>query len=291
MSSSNTGIKSRLRTAYLTTTVSISLVLLVVGCIVFLGLNARRLSEYVKENIGITIYIKDKSKQADIIKLQKILDVKPYVKSTELVSKDKAAQILKQDLGEDFVNFLGKNPLSASINVHFYADYATTDSLAQIQKKLMEYKVVKKVSYQKDLLGLIENNIRKISFVLFFFASLLFVVSYALISNTIRLSIYSQRFIIRTMKLVGATRSFIRNPFLINSIKLGLVSSIIALTILSFLIYLGKGEFEDLIFINDTNLMLILYLGIIGFGIVISYLATFFSVNKYLRLREQELYY
>jgi len=291
MGNHNKIAKKRLRSAYFTTTVSIALVLLILGIIGFLGLNAQKLSNYVKENIGVTVYIKEEAKQVDVIKLQKLLDAKPYVKSTEFISKDKAAEILQKDLGEDFISFLGTNPLSASINVHFYADYAQVDSLQVIKNNLLQYAQVKEVIYQEDLLALIENNVKKISLILLIFGILLFITSYTLINNTIRLSVYSQRFLIRTMKLVGASKSFIRHPFLIQSITLGFISSIISISILIGLLFMIRNEFIELINFNQLELLGILFIGIILFGIFISYIATFFAVNKYLRIREDELYY
>ena len=283
--------KKRLQSSYVTTTISISLVLIIIGIIGFLGLNAKRLSNYVKENIGITVYLNDDAKQIDIIKLQKLLDAKDYVKSTELVTQEEAAEILRKDLGEDFIEFLGSNPLSASINVYFYADYARVDSLNHIQSNLEKYPQVEEVVYQKDLLTLIENNVKKISLILLIFGGLLFLTSYTLINNTIRLSIFSQRFIIRTMKLVGASKSFIRQPFLVKSITFGFVSSLIAIAILTVFFYMLRNEFAELVDLNQLELLGILFIGIIIFGIFISFIATFFAVNKYLRIKESELYY
>ncbi len=283
--------KRRLQSSYITTTVSISLVLTIIGIVGFLALNTQRLSTYVKENIGMTIYIKDDAKEVDVKKLQKILDAKPYVKSTELVDKDEAAEMLQKDLGEDFLSFLGKNPLLESINVHFYADYTQVENLSAIQKNLMQYNQVKEVVFQKDLLSLIEKNIQKISLILLAFGILLFLTSYTLINNTIRLSVYSQRHIIRAMKLIGATAGFIRHPFLIKSISLGFVSSLVAISILSALILTLRNEFSELISLNNFELFGILALGIILSGIIISYLATFFAVSKYLSIKEQKLYY
>jgi len=283
--------QKKVRTAFLTTSISISLVLLILGIVGFLLLNAQRLSNYVKENIGVTVYIKDDAKKPNIIKLQKILDAKDYVKSTELITKEKAAEIMTKDLGEDFVDFLGFNPLSTSINIHFYADYAQEDSLLLIQENLLKYPQVKEVSYKKDLLALINKNIKRISFILIAFSLLLFVISYTLINNTIRLSIYSKRFVIRTMKLVGATKSFIRTPFLINSVMMGLFSSLLSIGILLFLLFFLKNEFSELISFNEITLLGILFTSLVFFGIIISYIATFFAVNKYLRIKESELYY
>ncbi len=291
MSHTNTIAKRKLRSSYITTTVSISLVLFILGIIGFLGLNTQRLSKYVKENIGLTIYLNDDVKPADLNKLKKLLDAKPYVKSTELITKEDAAKILKEELGEDFISFLGMNPLSASINLYFYSDYAQTDSLQAIQKNLAQYPQVKEIVYQKDLLTLIENNVNKINFILSVFGILLFITSYTLINNTIRLSIYSQRFVIRTMKLVGASKSFIRQPFLTTSLIIGLASSLIAIGILYALLFLLRNDFAGLFFYNQAEFYGILIISLIVSGMVISYLATFFAVSKYLKIKEQELYY
>ncbi len=284
-------VKRRLRSSYLTTTVSISLVLTIIGIVGFLMLNTQRLSNYVKENIGMTIYLKEDAKEIEIKKLQKILDAKSYVKSTEMVSKEVAAETLEADLGEDFLSFLGTNPLSSSINVHFYANYTQVDNLEQVQENLMQYPQVQDVAFQKDLLSLIDKNIQKISFILLGFAILLFLTSYTLINNTIRLNVYSQRFIIRAMKLIGANPGFIKRPFLNRSISLGFISSLIAIAILALLILGLKNEFYDFIELGDYKLYGILTLGVMISGIVIAYLATFFAVGKYLRIKEQELYY
>jgi len=291
MNKQNKIATKRLRSAYFTTVISIALVLLILGIIGFLGLNAQRLSNYVKENIGVTVYLKEDAKQIEIIKLQKLLDAKPYVKSTELVTKEDAAKILQDDLGEDFISFLGHNPLLSSINVHFYANYAQVDSINFIKNNLLKYNQVKEVAYQEDLLALIDNNVKRISLILLIFGGLLFLISYTLISNTIRLSVYSQRFLIRTMKLVGASKSFIRYPFLIRSITLGFISSLISISILMGLLAMVQTEFIELINFNQLELIGILFIGVIASGIIISYLATFFAVNKYLRIREHELYY
>jgi len=291
MGNHNKIAKKRLRSAYFTTTVSIALVLLILGIIGFLGLNAQKLSNYVKENIGVTVYIKEEAKQVDVIKLQKLLDAKPYVKSTEFISKDKAAEILQKDLGEDFISFLGTNPLSASINVHFYADYAQVDSLQVIKNNLLQYAQVKEVIYQEDLLALIENNVKKISLILLIFGILLFITSYTLINNTIRLSVYSQRFLIRTMKLVGASKSFIRHPFLIQSITLGFISSIISISILIGLLFMIRNEFIELINFNQLELLGILFIGIILFGIFCPPPVPVKSSGIDFFLSEDELYY
>ncbi|MFC2087481.1 cell division protein FtsX, partial [Bacteroidota bacterium] len=209
--------KRRLRTSYLTTIVSISLVLFLLGIMGLLLMNAKRLSDYVKENIGFTLFLNDGVKEADIIRVQKILDASGYVKETEFISKERAAQILQEDLGEDFIEFLGYNPLSASIDVKLFARYANPDSLAKIENEFKRFPIVNEIYYQENLLHLVNENVSKISIAILLFSGLLLLISLTLINNTIRLSVYSKRFIINTMQLVGATGAFIRRPFLLKA--------------------------------------------------------------------------
>ncbi|PLX11221.1 MAG: cell division protein FtsX, partial [Marinilabiliales bacterium] len=213
MSKKETNItKRRLRSSYITSIISISLVLFLLGLLGLLVLNAKRLSDYVKENIGFSVILKENVKEVDVILLQKSLDASEYVKSTNYITKEEAAEELQQELGEDFINFLGFNPLLASIEVHLYAEYANQDSINFIEKDLQQYEQIKEVFYQKSLVSLVNENIRKISLIILIFSGLLLLVAITLINSTIRLSVYSKRFIINTMQLVGANRGFIRRP-------------------------------------------------------------------------------
>src|SRR6056297_1571436 len=220
--------KRRLRSSYLTS-ISITLVLFMLGVLGLLILNAQRLSEYVKENIGFSIILKENVKEVDVILLQKTLDAAEYVKSTKYITKEQAAKELQEELGENFIDFLGYNPLLASIEVHLYADYANPDSIKIIEQDFQQYELIKEVFYQKSLVSLVNENIRKISFIILVFSGLLFLIAIALINNTIRLSVYSKRFIINTMQLVGATRGFIRRPFLFRSVWQGIVAALLAI--------------------------------------------------------------
>ena len=284
-------VKKRLRNSYLTTIISISLVLFLLGLLGLLVLNAKRVSDYVKENIGFTLYLSEGAKRGEIIKLQKSLDAKHYVKATSFISREEAARILQQDLGEDFVEFLGYNPLSESIDVRLHADYANPDSLVQIEKEFNDYEEVKEISYQKSLVHLIDDNVRKISIIILIFSGLLFLIALTLINNTIRLSVYSKRFIINTMQLVGATKGFIRRPFLFKSIVHGLYAAVISILLLTGLIYYLQQEIYEVISIQDYNIIAFLFgMGIL-FGLILSWVSTFFAINKFLRLRTDELYY
>ena len=283
--------KARLRSSYLTLIVSISLVLFLLGVLGIVIINARGLSDYFKESLSFSIMLDEEAKEADIRMLQKDMDAKPYVKSTEYVSKDEAAAKLKKDLGEDFVNFLGYNPLSPSIDVYLHAPYTIPDSVSKIEKYVRQYTFVKEVYYQESLLYLINENVRKISLFILVVSVFLFLVALTIINNTIRLSVYSKRFLIRTMQLVGATKSFIRKPFLVKSIFHGLIAGLIAITLLLGLLYLVEKEFFLLFTFQDTNLLFLLGAAIIFTGIIINVISTFFSVNRYLGISEDKLYY
>jgi cell division transport system permease protein len=283
--------KARLRSSYLTLIVSISLVLFLLGVLGIVIINARGLSDYFKESLSFSIMLNEDAKEADIRMLQKDMDAKSYVKSTEYVSKDEAAAKLKNDLGEDFVNFLGYNPLSPTIDVYLHALYTSPDSVSKIEKYVRQYTFVKEVYYQESLLYLINENVKKISLFILIVSLFLFLVALTIINNTIRLSVYSKRFLIRTMQLVGATKSFIRKPFLVKSVFHGLIAGLIAITLLLGLLYLVEKEFFLLFTFKDTNLLFLLGAAIILTGIIINVVSTFFSVNRYLGISEDKLYY
>ncbi|HUU99637.1 MAG TPA: permease-like cell division protein FtsX [Bacteroidales bacterium] len=292
MTNKDSGLsKTKLRSSYLTLVVSVSLVLFLLGILGLVLINAKELSDYFRESLSFSVLLSDDAKEADIRMLQKDLDAKPYVKSTEYVSKDAAAVKMKEDLGEDFISFLGDNPLPPSIDVYLYAGYTSPDSVAKIEKYILSYPFVKEVYYQESLLFLINKNVQKISLFLLVLASFLFLIAVTIINNTIRLSIYSKRFLIRTMQLVGATRSFIRKPFLIKSIYHGLIASLIAMTLLLGLLYLIEREFFMMFSYESTKLLLLLGVLIVMIGILINIFSTFFSVNRFLSISEDKLYY
>lgn len=286
----NKALKYKLRTSFITTIISVSLVLLLLGLVGMLLLNAQRLSNYVKENIGITIFLKDNVREVDMHRLQKELDAMDIVKSTLFVTKDEAALELQQDLGENFIDFLGYNPLPSSINVKMYAEYATAENFQKFEEQIVKYDEVKEVYYHKSLIHLVNENIRKITAGLLGLSFLLFIISFVLINNTIRLSVYSKRFLIRTMQLVGATKGFIRTPFILKSAGQGILSAVISLIMLSGIIYTIKNEFIDIAGDIAYELIGILFIIVIILGAIISSIATFFAVNKYLRIKSDDLY-
>lgn len=283
--------KGKLRGSYLTLVISISLVLFLLGVLGLVLINAKGLSDYFRESLSFSIMLDEEAREADIRMLQKDMDAKPYVKSTEYISKEAAAAKLKEDLGEDFVNFLGYNPLSPTIDVYLYAGYTSPDSVSKIEKYITGYPFVKEVYYQESLLYVINENVRKISLFLLVISSFLFLIALTIINNTIRLSVYSKRFIINTMQLVGATRSFIRKPFLFRGAFHGLIAALISLILLLGLIYLVEKEFFLLISAESLNMIIMLGVAIIVIGIVITVISTFFSVNRYLGMPEDKLYH
>jgi cell division transport system permease protein len=283
--------RRRYKSTYITTVVSMTLVLLMLGLLALILLQAQQLSDYVKENIGIRVYMKEGSKEADIIRLQKLLDAEPYVKSTKYVPPEEAAKELTEELGEDFIAFLGYNPLPPSIDLRINAVWATLDSLQKIEQNIVKDSNVKEVFYQKTLVDLINRNIRTISIFLLGFSALLTIIAVVLIHNTIRLSVYSRRFVIRTMKLVGATQGFIRRPFLWRGIVQGLWGAILAVILLAGIVYFSSKQLPELVSLYNLEIFLILFGVVVVLGMIISWLSTFFAVRKYLRMSEDDLYY
>jgi cell division transport system permease protein len=283
--------KTRLRSSQVTLVVSVSLVLFLLGVLGLVLINAKELSDYFRESLSFSVMLKDDAKEADIRMLQKDLDGKQYVKETKYISREEAATKLKDDLGEDFINFLGDNPLSPSIDVYLHARYTGPDSVAKIEKYVMQYPFVKEVYYLKSLLFLINENIRKISFFLLILSSFLFLIALTIINNTIRLTIYSKRFLIRTMQLVGATRSFIRRPFILHSAFHGLLAALLAMGLLMGMLYLMEKEFFLMFTFESTDLLILLGISLVVIGVLINIISTYFSVNKYLSISEDKLYY
>ena len=283
--------KGRMTSSYLTQIVSISLVLFLLGLLGFVLINARELSDYFRESLSFSVMLDEDAKEADIRMLQKDLDAKHFVKSTEYISKDQAAENLREELGEDFLSFMGYNPLLPSIDVYLLAEYTQPDSVLNIERYLMDYDVVNEVYFQESFLHLINENVKKISVFLLIFSGLLLFISLTIINNTIRLSVYSKRFIIRTMQLVGATRSFIRKPFLLRSVVHGIIAALFSVVLLMAILYFVEQEFYLLFTLQDIGLLLILFGSIIVLGILINLISTFFSVTKYLGISEDKLYY
>ncbi len=283
--------KRRLRSSYITTVISIALVLFVLGLLGLIILHTKKLSDYVKENIGFSVIMKDNVKEAGILKLQKTLDANPWVKSTEYITKEQAAKEFQEALGEDFVSFIGYNPLKPSIEVKFKASYANNDSISKIKAKILHNKNVKEVYYQKSLVEAINKNVRKIGIILLGFSALMLIIAIGLINNTIRLAVYSKRFIIRSMKLVGATYGFISSPFVRKGILQGFVAALLAIMLLGVVIYFASKDLPGIVDLHNVDIFAVLFLGVILLGMLITWLSSYFAVRKYIKIKTDKLYY
>ena len=284
-------IKHRLFNSHFTAIVSISLVLFLIGMMSLLLLLANDLSIYVKENISFSVVLNQDVKDVEIKRLQKNLDAAPYVKSTQYITKEQALKELIEELGEDPMEFLGFNPLLASLEVKLHSQYANTDSIAIIEAEMKKFPQIKEVIYQKNLIQAVNENVRRISIMLAGLVGILLLISFALINNTIRLTIYSKRFLINTMKLVGANWSFIRRPFIWRNTLNGVIAAFVAMGLVTALIYYIQGEIHGVISVDKVDNLLIIYGIMLLLGILITQISAFFSVNKYLRLKAGELYY
>ncbi len=280
----------RVRSSYFISTISISLLLFLLGTVALLLLNTNRLSTYVKENIHFKVILSEKLNEIEIFRIQKALDTRKYVKETKYITREQAAVDLQEALGEDFLQTLGYNPLLPTIEVKFKASYANNDSINVIQEDLKEFKGIEEVYYQKDLIQAVNENVSRISLIILLFSGVLFLIALTLINTTIRLSVYSKRFIIRTMQLVGATPGYIRKPFLAKGVLQGIISAFIAIAFLTLAIYLLQDQAEGIVQLQDYKLMIALFLVVIILGIVLNWISTWFAVSKYLRMKTDKLY-
>ena len=276
---------------FITSSISTMLVLLLLGMVVFFVLSANNLSTYVRENIGFTVLVSDDMKEPEVLKFQKELNEKVYVKESVYISKEKALQEQTEAMGTDPAEFLGYNPFTASIEIKLNAEYANSDSIVWIEKEIMANKKVMEVSYPQDLLDSVNRNIRKVSMFLLSLAALLTLISFALINNTIRLAIHSKRFLIHTMKLVGASWGFIRRPFLFRNMWIGILSGVMADAVLMGMAYMLVKYEPQLIEIMTPASLLVVMISVFVFGLVITSLCAYVSINKYLRMKASALYY
>lgn len=277
---------------FLTSGISITMVLLLLGLISFFVFTAHNLSVYVKENISFSILISDEMKEADILALQKKLDKEPFVKETTYISKKQALREHTEAMGTDPQEFLGHNPFTASIEIKLHSQYANSDSITKIEHSIKRRSTdIHDIQYQRELIDAVNDNIRNISFMLLGLAFILTFISFALINNTIRLTIYSKRFLIHTMKLVGASWAFIRRPFLVRNFWIGVLSALLADALLWGIAYwLVKYE-PDLIQIITPGVMLMVSVVVLLSGIFITWICALLSINKYLKMKASTLYY
>ena len=276
---------------FITSSISTMLVLLLLGMVVFFVLSANNLSTYVRENIGLTVLVSDDMKQPEALKFQRELNEKAYVKESQYISKEQALKEQIEAMGTDPAEFLGYNPFTASIEIKLNAVYANSDSIAWIEKEILANKKVMEVNYPQDLLDSVNRNLQKVSLFLLGLAALLTLISFALINNTIRLAIYAKRFLIHTMKLVGASWSFIRKPFLMRNLWIGVLAAVMADAVLMTMAYMLVKYEPQLVEIITAQTMLVVMLSVLAFGVLITWMCAYISINKYLRMKASTLYY
>jgi cell division transport system permease protein len=283
--------KRRLRSSYISVIISISLVLFLLGFLGLLVINTKKVSNYFKEQAAITLFLNNDVKAEGIKNLQASIDQEIFTKSTQFVSKEEAAEVYKKENGEDFMDFLGYNPLQNSIDIFVKADFVTPEKMTKIEEKYTSNQFVSDVSYDKPLIGLLTKNLKRISFFILLFSGLATLIVVVLINSSIRLSVYSKRFIIKTMQMVGATKRFIRRPFIWRSVKLGIIGAIVALLELSIVVYYLNLNFPDFGFLSNPLELVILFTAVFIIGITITWFSTFFATQRFLNLRTDELYY
>jgi|SRR5690625_759388 len=282
--------RKKTRSVYISTVIRSSLVLLMTGLLGLILVHAKNLSKYVRENLVVNVIVNDNVSEGDVLSLQKDIEKDPYVLQTEYTSKELAAKNLTEDLGEDFVEYLGHNPLLPSIDVYLKEQYANTDSIADFISKVSQNSKIKEVIYQESLIDVVNDNIKIISIVILAFTAILLIIAVALINNTIRLAIYSQRFLIKSMQLIGATRRFIRKPYILYGILHGLIGSLIAILLLLLTLQFAQKQVPELVFLRNWYEFVIIFISVTALGIMISGLSTYFAVTKYLRAKSHSLY-
>ena len=284
--------KRRVAGSYFMSMMSIALVLFLLGVFALLMMHAQKLSNHLKENIGFEVVMNSNVKEDNILKLQKELEAMPAVKSTEYITKEEAIKRLSEDLGEDFLQWLGneENPLLPSIDVHLNAEYANSDSLSVIEAQLLKNPNVKEVYYQKSMVNLINQNVKRIGFALMIASIALLFIAIALIRYTLRLSIYAKRFLVRSMLLVGATASYIRRPFIKSGITQGFVGALIADAMLALLLYGLMKRIPELALVQDYRIVICIFVGIIILGMLLGGLSTRSALGRYLRADVDRLY-
>lgn len=292
MSTSRSGFeRRRLRSSYLSVLVSMTLVLFMAGILGFMLLNAKRMSDYVKRQFIFTVYLKAGAKRLEVSALQKEISLSNYASSARFTSRAQAAKAFQRELGQDFMDFLGYNPLLDAIDVRLKPDYVDPKKMGRIVGALRKNPLVENIVYERDLLGKVIENMRKIGIGLLAVTAVFFFIAIALINSAIRLAIHARRFLIKTMQLVGATKGFIRRPFLLKSLEMGFLSSLFALLALTGLLFYAEDLWGAYIDILDYKILAILYVGMIVMGMVIAWLSTYRATSKFLNLKADDLYY
>jgi len=283
--------KRRLISSYFSVVLSIALVLFLLGLLGMLVLNAKKVSDHFKEQVVLTIYLKDTAKEVEIKQLEKSLAMADYVKTTEYVSKEQAAEFMKEENGEDFMDFVGYNPLQNSIDVHLKADFVTSDQLGKISEEALSKNFVDEVTYDNDLVTLMNNNVKKISFWVLVISGIFTLIAVLLINSSIRLAVYSKRFTIKTMQMVGATKQFIRRPFVWKSVRLGIIGGLLALFGMAIVLFYLNKTFPELELLSNPILVALLFIFVFTLGIIITWISTHIATQRFLNLKTDQLYY
>lgn len=283
--------KRRLISSYFSVVLSIALVLFLLGLLGMLVLNAKKVSDHFKEQVVVTIYLKETAKEVEIKQLEKSLAMADYVKSIEYVTKEQAAEFLKEENGEDFMDFVGYNPLQNSIDVHLKADFVTSQHLETISEEATSKNFVDEVTYDNDLVNLMNENVKRISFWVLVISGIFTIIAVLLINSSIRLAVYSKRFTIKTMQMVGATKQFIRRPFVWKSVRLGIIGAVIALIGMAIVLYYINKTFPELGLLNSPILVVLLFTVVFALGVIITWVSTHIATQRFLNLKTDQLYY
>jgi cell division transport system permease protein len=282
--------KKRVRSSYITSVISIAMVLLMLGLLGLLLVNAKKLSDTTRESFTVSVFFKDSVDDASILKFKSELETREYIKTTTFITREEAAESFQKDLGEDFVEFLGYNPLPASLDIRFNNSFTEEEDFQRLETEWMANPIVAQIDYPRNLIGKIVDNMKKLSWFFLAFSAILTFIAVTLINNTIRLAMYSRRFIIRTMQLVGATRGFIRRPYIFSGLLQGFLGGVIAVILIAITVYFGEKEIPELREMRDLRLLGILAGAIVLGGVILSWICTFFAVRKYLNLKTDSLY-
>jgi len=283
--------KRKLVSSYISVVISIALVLFLLGCLGLLVINAKKVADHFKEQVVMTIYLNDTAKEIEVTQLKKRLIMAPYTKDAVYVSKEEAADLMKAETGEDFMNFVGYNPLKNSVDVYLKADFVTSESLAEISDELIDKTFIEDITYDNDLVTLMNDNVKKITFWVLVISGLFALIAVLLINSSIRLAVYSKRFIIKTMQMVGATKGFIRRPFIWKSVQLGIIGAIVAMAGMAVVLYYLDLTFPELQFLQNIVFIVAVFLGILILGILITWISTFIATQRFLNLKTDQLYY
>ncbi|MFS4494232.1 cell division protein FtsX [Maribacter sp. 2308TA10-17] len=283
--------KRKLISSYFSVVLSIALVLFLLGILGLLVLNTQKMADHFKEQITISVFLKENAKEVEIDQLQKSLSMAEYTKTAIYVSKEEAAEKHTEEIGENFIEFLGYNPLKNSIDVNLNADFVSPEKIGEIAEEISAKGYVDEVSYDQPLVGLLNDNVKRISLWILVASGIFTFIAVLLINSSIRLSIYSKRFIIKTMQMVGATKTFIRRPFIWTNVKLGMLGSLLALLTLGGFLYYFNQNFPELGLFDDPTILVLLFVGVFILGILISLISTYLATQRFLNLRTDELYY